>query len=489
MKVTLLLFSALLLTSCSGMRETSVLDRLKPCKAAEGPTDGYCGSYEVWENRQTRTGRKIALKILILPALKQDSAPDPVFILAGGPGQGAVELAGQVQEIFRPIETARDLVFVDQRGTGKSNPLDCKPPKGADDDDDAVATIVSRLHGCLDSYKDKADVTQYTTDIAMDDLDEVRQYLGYSKIDLYGGSYGTRAAIEYVRRHADHTRAVVIDGVAPPDMRLPLYMARDSQRALDLLLQDCEKDAGCNKRFPNLRERLERLLASLSAHPQKVHFTDPRTGLPKDIDVKRLTLTGIMFASLYSPETAAMLPLLIEEAEKGNYAGFLAIRTGADQLSANMAIGMHFSVVCTEDAPRIPPSAVETETAHTFLGDEMAKLRLAPCEFWPRAKMDPAYYTIPPSTVPALILSGQLDPVTPPSWGQEVAAQWTNSRHIIVPATGHGTVVSGCVMKLMAQFLNDGNASTLDPSCVQHLKRPPFFLGPSGPDPMGGAAK
>jgi pimeloyl-ACP methyl ester carboxylesterase len=272
---------------------------------------------------------------------------------------------------------------------------------------------VDRLHACLDSYKDKADVTKYTTDIAMDDLDDVRQYLGYSTINLYGGSYGTRAAMVYVQRHPDHTRAAILDGVAPPDMRLPLYMARDSQRALDLLLRDCENDQGCNTRFPNLRQRLNALLARLAAHPERIHYVDPRTGLPKDIDIRRLTLTSILFASLYSPYTAAMIPLLIEQAEHGNFSGFMALRGGSDQLAENMSVGMHFSVVCSEDAPRIQPGAVERESAGTFLGAEMAELRLKPCQFWPHAAMQPGYFSVAPSTVPALILSGEVDPVPP----------------------------------------------------------------------------
>ncbi|HEV2687294.1 MAG TPA: alpha/beta hydrolase [Bryobacteraceae bacterium] len=487
----LLLVAALSLSACSRLKETSAIDRLHPCKSAEGLTDAYCGTFDVWEDRQAKSGRKIALKIAILPALKQKYAPDPLFFLAGGPGQGAAELARDVRQQYRPIETDRDIVFVDQRGTGKSNPLDCKPGKNEEDEDgaDASAAMAKRLHACLDSYMDKADVTKYTTEIAMDDLDDVRQFLGYSKVDLYGGSYGTRAAIVYARRHADHTRAVILDGVAPTDMRLPLYMARDSQRALDLLLQDCEKDPGCNHRFPNLRDRLKALLARLSAHPQHVRYVHPRTGLEKDLDVKRLTVTGILFASLYSPMTGALVPLLIEQAEKGNYTGFLALGSAYDPVSENMALGMQFSVLCSEDAPRIEPGSVERETAGTFLGAEMAELRLKPCDFWPRGQVEPDYYANSPSDTPALILSGELDPVTPPSWGQLVASQWKNSRHIVVPASGHGAWSSGCVMKLMAQFLNNGSAANLDAGCVSKGKRPPFFLGPSGPDPMGGAAK
>ena len=487
------LLATLLFSSCAQLHQASATDRLKPCKAAEGPSDAFCGTLDVWENRQAKSGRKIALKIEILPALKQKYAPDPLFFLAGGPGQGAAGLVSLIHEPYRRIETDRDIVFVDQRGTGKSNPLECKSieddPDLDADRDDSGALMVQRLHTCLDSYKTKADVTKYTTPLAMDDLDDVRQFLGYSKINLYGGSYGTRAALVYARRHPEHTRAVIIDGVAPTDMRLPLYMARDSQRALDLVLLDCEKDAACNQRFPKIRDRLTALLARLSAHPQHLRYVHPRTGLEKSLDAKRLTVAGNIFASLYSSTTAALLPLLIEQAEKGDFSGLLALGSPSESIASNLAQGMHFSVVCSEDAPRIEPGSVQREAANTFVGPEMAEWRLKPCVFWPRDPIDAAYYQNSPSDLPMLILSGEADPVTPPSWGRQVALQWKNSRHIVVPATGHGAWSSGCVMKLMAQFLNDGSPAKLDSTCVANVKRPPFFLGPSGPDPMGVAAK
>jgi pimeloyl-ACP methyl ester carboxylesterase len=489
----LALTGALLLSACSNSQKLSAIDRLKPCKASDGLGDAYCGTLDVFEDRSSKSGRKIPLRIVLLPALKQKYAPDPLFFLAGGPGQGAAQLARDLQEPYRQIETDRDIVLVDQRGTGKSNPLECKPGKESDSDDedadDDSAVMLKRLSACADSLKSKADLTKYTTPIAMDDLDDVRQYLGYSKIDIYGGSYGTRAALVYARRHPANLRAMIIDGVAPTDMRLPLYMARDGQRALDLLLRDCENDAGCNKRFPDLKTRLKTLLDRLSAHPQHVHYVHPRTGEEKDLDVKRLMLGGVLFSSLYSPMTASLVPLLIEQAEKGNYTGFFALGAAFDPTVSNMAQGMHFSVVCSEDAPRIEPGSIAREAAGTFLGAEMAEIRTRPCTYWPHEPMDPKYYENTPSDIPALILSGELDPVTPPVWGAQIAAQWKNSKHIVVPGTGHGAWASGCVMNLMAQFLNDGNASKLDASCVQKVKRPPFFLGPSGPDPMAGAQK
>ncbi|HEU0124374.1 MAG TPA: alpha/beta hydrolase [Bryobacteraceae bacterium] len=480
----LLLASAAALVSCGRLQESAAIDRLRPCLQREGPADGYCGVYEVWENRSAKTGRKIPLKIVVFPALKRDAAQDPLFFLAGGPGQGAASIAEMAREMVRRIGAGRDLVFVDQRGTGKSNPLEC----GEHDSptEESAEAAINRMRACLDTLKKKADLTQYTTPIAMDDLDDVRAFLGYQTINLYGGSYGTRAALVYARRFPSRTRAVILDGVAPTDMQLPLYMARDGQRAMDLLLKDCEESKPCGDRFPRLRERLAALLA---APPRRVRFVHPRTGKEEEVEVKRLVLGTAVFSALYSPKITALIPLLVEQAEKGNYAGFFALGAIFDSSSTPMAQGMHFSVVCSEDAPRIAAGAVQREAASTFLGPGMAEWREKVCDFWPRGAVDPSFYGNTPSDIPALILSGNLDPVTPPSWGASIASQWRNARHIVVPGTGHGAAGVGCVPKLTAQFIKDGNASGLDAACIDKVQRPPFFLGPSGPDPLNGVGQ
>ncbi len=474
----------LLACACSSRPEPGALDRLRPCSAADGPTDGYCGVVDVWEDRRARAGRRIALKVVVLPALKQDHAADPLVILAGGPGQGAADMAAGYQEILRPIEIRRDIVFVDQRGTGKSNPLECRIERDAAVP--ASGRFAARMRECLETYRSRADVTRYTTDVAMDDLDDVLRFLGYSTIDLYGVSYGTRAAIVYVRRHGARVRAVVLDGVTPPDSRLPLYFARDAQRALDLLFRDCANDSACNGRFPDLRRRLSTLLDDVGAHPRRIRFADPQTGLAREVDLTRGLLAGILFTALYSPTTAADVPLLVEEAEQGNFAGFLALGASLRRAAESVAKGMEYSVLCSEDAPRIEPGAIERESAGTFLGPAMARSFLEPCGFWPAARMDPAYYEMPPSNLPALVVSGGLDPVTPPSWGADVAAHWKNARHVVLPGAGHFHVAPGesstaCVVRMIAAFLEAGTASGVDASCAGRSKRPPFFLSPSGP--------
>ena len=233
----------LVLSGCNQTQAVPAIDRLKPCTGYDTPVDAYCGTLKVYENRATRQGRQIDLNIVVLPALRSDAQPDPLFFLAGGPGQGAAKLAKAVREIFQRVQNDRDIVLVDQRGTGKSNPLDCN------DDDDSLQAftqtneqMLERLKACQAKYD--ADLTLYTTPIAMDDLDDVRAFLGYDKINVYGGSYGTRAALVYMRQHGDRVRAAILDGVAPTNMRLPLYFPRDTQRAFELLAKDCARRRG-----------------------------------------------------------------------------------------------------------------------------------------------------------------------------------------------------------------------------------------------------
>jgi pimeloyl-ACP methyl ester carboxylesterase len=235
-----------ILSSCNQAQSTQAIDKLKPCTGYDTPVDAYCGTLKVYESRATKQGRQIDLNIVVLPALRSDAQPDPLFFLAGGPGQGAAQLAKLVRDIFRRVQSDRDIVLVDQRGTGKSNPLNCL------DDDDSLQSLMEtpeqaleKLKACQAKYD--ADLTLYTTPIAMDDLDDVRAFLGYERINVYGGSYGTRAALVYMRQHGERVRTAILDGVAPPNMRLPLYFPRDTQRAFELLARDCAADRAATR--------------------------------------------------------------------------------------------------------------------------------------------------------------------------------------------------------------------------------------------------
>jgi pimeloyl-ACP methyl ester carboxylesterase len=454
---------------------------LRPCAGDEGPSEAYCGTYTVFEDRRARAGRRIALKIIVLRSLSDDDRPDPLVFLAGGPGQAAAQMADDVRTAFKRVQRHRDVVLVDQRGTGQSHPLNC--PSETDTLRSAFASeedSLALLRKCLGKLN--ADVRLYTTSIAMDDLDDVRQHLGYEKINIYGGSYGTRAALVYLRQHEAHVRSLVLDGVAPTSMRLPLFAARDAGLALGKLLSDCEAEPACRTAYPKLTSRVRALLARLEAAPARVRLVHPRTGEVDTVNVTARSVANILFGALYSPKTAAILPLLIDRAAKDDFQGLLALAIAGDT-SENMSVGMQLSVLCSEDTTQITDADIARETAGTMFGPHLAASQMEACDAWPKGLVAPNYSAHVVSDVPALVLSGDIDPVTPPSWGEAVVRHLKRGRHWVAAATGHGVASTPCGARLIADFLEAGTADGLDARCLADAKRPPFFLTQAGPDP------
>ena len=479
----------LALSACTQTKAVSAIDRLAPCTGNDTPVDAYCGTLKVFENRDTKQGRQIDLNIVVLPALRSDAQPDPLFFLAGGPGQGAAKLAKVVRTMFASMQRDRDIVLVDQRGTGKSHPLEC-----LNDDDDGLKTLgiteqrtLDRLKECQSKYD--ADLTQYTTTIAMDDLDDVRAFLGYDKINIYGGSYGTRAGLVYMRQHGDRVRAAILDGVAPTNMGLPRFFPRDSQRAFELLARDCAADAGCNAAYPNLLERTRALLERLKKDPPLVRVTHPRTAESAEVRIEPRLVANVIVTALYSPTVTALVPAIVAAAERNDFQSMLALAgiNGSDE--PNMSIGMQLSVICAEDAPRNTAEDLKNGAASTLFGDYIMNIQQRGCEFWPRGKVDASYYEPVTSSIPALVMSGEVDPVTPPEWGEAVAKTLSNSTHLVMPGTGHTPGGTGCGQRVMKSFIDRGSVDGIDTACVERVRRPGFFVTPAGPDPTAGGAK
>ena len=453
---------------------------LSPCADDVNVAGAECGRLEVFEDREAGEGRAIELKVVVLPALGRSPAPDPLFILAGGPGMPASALAGLAEAGMRRVRESREIVLVDQRGTGELSPLRC-------DDVDADSTYfsfdlelpVQSLRECLDGFE--ADPRHYTTPPAMDDLDDVRGALGYERINLWGGSYGTRAALVYLRRHPERVRAVVLDGVAPTGMRLPVGLGEDARRSVELMLADCEADPDCGSAFPEVRSMYEELLARLDEAPGQVRAPHPRTGEVLELELRRRHVLFLLRAALYNGETTRLLPLVIERAHGGDYGPLLALSDPFVEGVSEMSVPLLFSVLCAEDVAWMTDEDHRRVAAEPFLGPAVMELWGPVCDFWPKGDLPSGYHDPVVSDKPVLILSGELDPVTPPRWGEAVAGHLSNSLHVVVPGVAHGASTHGCVPRLIARFLDEGGLDGLDPGCVQDLRRPMYFRSFTGP--------
>ena len=464
-------------TSTGGVIKGKV--RLDPCTSSNATPsltkDAMCGKYEVFEDRATKSGRKIGLNVLILPALSAKPAPDPVFVLAGGPGQAAAGVVKMGGDYLVRLRRERDLVFIDQRGTGESNPLNCTPANK-----DSMASFFSQgssldsLRECRTLLEKNADLRLYTTSIAMDDLDEVRSALGYDKINLHGGSYGTFAGLVYIRQHGDRVRAAILEGVSPVEAKIYLPFAKGVEHSLERVFTDCAADKECNEAFPNLRVDLKELAAKLEKKPATFESTNPITGKRETVTLSKDIFAEQVRTLLYIPLYWRWLPVLIHEANRENLGPFASIayrniRGIGDQL----ATGMSFSVVCAEDVPFITEDEIKQSTAGTFYGDYRIRTATRACEQWPKGKVAASFNEPVKSNVPVLMISGDLDPVAPP-WAAAGASRFLpNSRQVTIPNTGHYFRFE-CVDDLSSEFMSKASAKGLDDSCVKEIERPPF---------------
>ncbi|HVY81690.1 MAG TPA: alpha/beta hydrolase [Steroidobacteraceae bacterium] len=462
---------------------------LAPCQIEDAVhfsvLSAECGTLEVPENPDARNGRKIGLRVARVPAINRRKRPDPLFILAGGPGMAATTMYAGAAPAFARIQRNRDIVLVDQRGTGESNVLNCPF------DDDALmraseAEVEDEAKRCLASLSTHADVAYYTTSVAVRDLDIVREALGYEQINLYGGSYGTRVAQHYLRRFPQRTRAMILDGVVPPDLALGPQIALDAENALLGILTRCANDKACAERFGDPVVTYRRLVETVRSKSVPVDFTDPTTGQRSTLDFGLLQLATVLRLSTYTSEQAAVLPLLLHTAaNSGNFAPLagqfvLMLRTYGDVL----AYGMHNSVVCTEDVPFYKPSDIDRAAlARTFLGTSQVDALQSLCRGWPRGPMDPDLHAPLNSDVPVLLLSGGNDPVTSAAGAERARVGLKHSKHVVLDGLGHGQLGAPCMDRVMAQFIETASVEHLDVSCTKAAKPMPFFLSPAGPAP------
>ena len=448
---------------------------LQPCTLPGIREELLCGKLTVFENRQTRTGRTIDLNVVVLPALEPGQMDAPLFELAGGPGQGATGAANFYVGPGREYRRHRDVVLVDQRGTGGSNPLSAPATtKGPQDYLSEMYPVdyVNRMRSALEP---RADLTQYTTSIAMDDLDDVRAWLGYERINLIGISYGTRAALVYIRQHPDRVRSAILMGVAPTYLKIPLHHARSAKRALDLLLAECAADAACHQVFPEIERELDEVLARLEREPARVEYSPPDKTAPVTVEIQRDIFAEKVRNLLYSRASAAQVPLLVHLAAKGDFGLFLN-ETIRDRFGP-LADGLYLSVTCAEDVPFIDQAEAAQANAGNPFGNYRVEQQTRACALWPRGAIPDGYHEPVRADVPVLIVSGKLDPVSPPERGEEAARHLPKSRHVVIAQSAHihhGMTNVECIDNVMLEFLAKGDARDLDISCVERIRPPPF---------------
>jgi pimeloyl-ACP methyl ester carboxylesterase len=451
--------------------------RLTPCSlavpGASGQRDAMCGTLAVYEDRAAQAGRQSDLFVAVIAATGPVPAPDPLFFLAGGPGQAASQAFPSMAPAFEANNRERDIVLVDQRGTGQSNPLDC-PSGAAQLGLDSPAELAVLADACVAGLD--ADPRYYTTSLAVDDLDDVREALGYQQLNLYGVSYGTRAALTYLRQHPERVRAVILDGVVPQDELLGLNVARNAQRALDQIFERCAAEAACRQAFPNLPDQFEAVGQRLMDEPEPLRIQHPLRAEPAGLDLTYNVFASAVRLLSYTPEGAAMLPLLIHRAHAGEDMRLLGVQALllGEHLAESISQGMSTSVLCSEDAPFITLAAAERANRGTYLGSSQTDALMAVCARWPRGEVPPGFKQPVASPVPALLLSGQADPVTPPENAERAARSLPGSLHIVAPGQGHGVIGRGCLPAVAAEFIAAGSALGLDSACVGELGPAPF---------------
>jgi pimeloyl-ACP methyl ester carboxylesterase len=452
-----------------------------PIPAGLGSVPARCGTLEVAENPAEPRGPHIRLAVAVVPGLAVARGTPPLFVVAGGPGQSARDFYAALAGAFAPTAQKRDLVLVDQRGTGGSNALRCDFP----DDFDVASpppAVVREL-----SAKCRAGLTGrpafYTTSVAVGDLDAVRSALGYPRIALYGVSYGTRVVEHYLRRHADHVAAVVLDGVLPPDRPLGADTPLDAERALGLMFARCQREAACDRAFPELAARFRRLLAEVTAHPVRVTVADPADGKPATVEFDRAQFAGAVRLLNYYTATTALLPYFIDRASHGDFAPFASQLVAlGEHLGDQLAYGMNAAVSCSEDVPSYV-RADRARLADTYLGTEQLDELATLCEGWPKGVVDADLFAPLASDVPALLLSGEADPVTPPAAAARAAAGFPHGLSVVVRGQGHGQLAVGCAPRLVASFLEALSTAGLDTKCLDAADADPFVVDLGGPAP------
>jgi len=451
------------------------------CPVHEIAGNVFCREIVVAENPEMPDGRTIPIRIMVLAATGDLPQADPLVIIPGGPGQSAIEASNLrrfFSDYFTPIRVYRDIVLVDQRGVGGSNPLPLSPEAESLYVRTGMNLPPEWGRDALPGLERVADLTQYTTARAVEDLDAVRRAIGASRINLYATSYGTRVAQYYLKRHGEHVRAAILKGVSPPTDNIALIYGRNPQRSLDLLLTMCATDTDCAEAYPDLRGRLEEVLAQLAREPVRVDIEHPVSGESHAFEITRGNFAFGIRSQMMNAFAFASLPKLIVEAHRGDFSSWAPFLAQIPAVYATVLYGgMTFSVIATEDVPRLTESAIRADSDDTLIGDTLARGFMELEGLWPQGSAPADLFTPLESDVPVLLVSGALDPATPPAGAEAMLPGLSSARHIVFRGGAHSAANFEGLDRIMAEFIDEGSADDLDLSAVDANRPPAFDVG------------
>lgn len=450
---------------------------LTPCAVRGLAGDVRCGIVRVPEDRGMPAGRQIDLRVVVARATETPRQNDPLVLLAGGPGQAGTEMGEFATDAFSLVRGTRDLVLVDARGTGSSNPLRCALMRRPEDYGGSTLYPRESVRTCRDSLSRIADLRRYTTEQIADDLEAVRRALGYPQLNLYGTSYGSRLAFAYIRRHPTSVRTAVLKAVAPPTLIAPMNYAQDAEHAFGLLERDCKADTACARAFPSPRADVDTVLARAARGEVRAPVPNGRGGVDT-IVVSRDAIAGSLMSVMQSAMQRSTVPRLLRVAAAGDprplATTVVQVRRAIDSI---ISAGMHLSVSCTDDGARLDTAAARTDDARTFLGGSRVRMLADACREWPIAPPDPAAGTAVRATTPVLLVSGDLDPNTPPRHADEALRTLPNGKHVVLAGVAHGwSNVTACGATFVAEFIERASARELNVSCAAVSSAPRFAV-------------
>ena len=460
---------------------------LEECRISAGPAypgiKARCGTLMRPENPGNPESPAIELSVAVVPALDLKPEPDPFVPLAGGPGGSAIEFYSAYAGAFEPVRRNRDILLVDQRGTGSSARMDC------DVDDDIIKGIYSEqrvleaTRDCLESLPH--DPRFFTTSVAITDLEAVREALGYGPLNLYGVSYGSRVAQHFAKRYPGAVRSIVLDGVVPPQVVLGPEIATEAQKALDDIFARCAADEACRGRFPDLPQAFARVRAQLEEQPVTVEIPNPLSGRRESVSFGAPELAGAVRLLAYHANSIALLPLLIDTAAGGNFEPLAAqFQMISAQMSDALALGMHNAVMCSEDAPFYEADVIDQDALESsYIGIVQLEAIQAMCSLWPAGPVDDGFREPLDTDIPVLLLSGDADPITPPRYASLAMVDLERARHLIGMQQGHGQAAVGCTPRIIGEFVASADPEGLDAACLERSFVMPFFLDFGGPAP------